>query len=218
MHGYALHKRLLHLMKPDVSPMPLSLAGNVEEKGREENVCSNSSVYLTRHGARIDTDDPFWLDKCSHDRSDDPHLSPAGQTSASELAQAVNDLQQSGKCKLMHIVSSPYIRCVETADAIAGILSVSIKIEPGIAEANTWNIPGFLDSSELKNQFPNIDNTYVPVMKKGDLSIEYSDGACAQRSSRTAMQVREKLDGDILFVGHGASSLGIAGAFGAGAM
>ncbi|KAL7511806.1 hypothetical protein ACHAXN_009569 [Cyclotella atomus] len=51
-------------------------------------------------------------------------------------------------------------------------------------------------------------------MKKRDLSIEYSDGACAQRSSRTAMQVRRKLDGDILFLGHGASCLGIAGAFG----
>jgi hypothetical protein len=66
----------------------------------------------------------------------------------------------------------------------------------------------------LRKQFPYIDNSYVPVMKKRDLSIEYSDGACAQRSSSTAMQVRRKLDGDILFLGHGASCLGIAGAFG----
>lgn len=177
---------------------------------------SSLHVYLTRHGARIDTEDPRWLDRCSHNRSDDPHLSRAGYASASELAKALHRVQKSGECQLMHIVSSPYIRCVETANAVAEALDLSIKIEPGIAEVNSARNPGFLDASELKKQFPNIDTTYVPVMRKDDLIIEYSDGACSRRSSSSAKQVRDNLNGDILFVGHGASCLGIAGAFGYG--
>lgn len=173
-----------------------------------------SSIYLTRHGARIDALDPHWLNKSSHSRADDPHLSPAGQTSAVELAQALSRLKQSGECRLMHIVSSPYIRCVETANAVAKVMELSIKIEPGIAEVNSSCNPGFLGARELKKQFPLIDTSYVPVMKKEELRVEYSDGVCAQRSSDTALRVRDRLNGDILFVGHGASCLGIAGAFG----
>lgn len=174
----------------------------------------NLSVYLTRHGARIDSDDPGWLQSCSHNRADDPHLSRAGRTSASELAQKLNSMQQSGACQLRHIISSPYIRCVETSNFAAEALGLMIKIETGIVEVNSMRCPGFLDANDLKLQFPLIDTSYEPVMTRGDLSIEYSDGACAQRSSETALKVRERLEGDILFVGHGASCLGISGAFG----
>ena len=173
-----------------------------------------TSVYLTRHGARIDSDDPHWLQTCSHNRSDDPHLSQAGRSSASELAQALTRKQQSGACQLKHIVSSPYIRCVETANFVAEALGLTIKIEPGIAEVNSSRSAGFLDACDLKLQFPLIDTAYEPATKREDLSLEYSDGACASCSSDAAIKVRERLEGDILFVGHGASCLGISGAFG----
>mmetsp|Transcript_5177 Transcript_5177/g.11243 ORF Transcript_5177/g.11243 Transcript_5177/m.11243 type:complete len:228 (+) Transcript_5177:91-774(+) len=171
-------------------------------------------VYLTRHGARIDSDDHRWLSRCTHNRADDPHLSPGGQTGAQELAEKMRQLQAEDGWKSLYIVSSPYIRCVETADAVAQALNTSIKVEPGIAEVNTSRNPGFLDIAELKQQFPSIDETYTPVMGREDLSVEYSDGACAQRSSNAAKLVSERLHGPILFVGHGASCLGIAGQFG----
>eukprot|EP00804_Cyclotella_cryptica_P020512 CCRYP_019418-RA/>CCRYP_019418-RA protein AED:0.44 eAED:0.44 QI:0/-1/0/1/-1/1/1/0/219 len=173
-----------------------------------------SSVYLTRHGARIDTEDPSWLKKCLHNRADDPHLSAAGRTSAVELARALSRSRKSGAWQLRHIVSSPYTRCVETAHVVAEAVNVTVKIEPGIAEVNSTPNPGFLDACELREQFPLIDTSYSPVMTRQDLSVEHSDGACAQRSAATALQVRENLAGSILFVGHGASCLGIAGAFG----
>ena len=177
---------------------------------------NSDDVYLTRHGARIDTQDPSWLQKSTHNRSEDPHLSPAGQTSAVELAQAFTRLQHQSGVQLAHIISSPYIRCVETAHVVAEAMGVDVKIEPGIAEVNSSRTKQFLDATDLKAQFPLIETSYSPVLKYNDLSIEYSDGACAQRSADAALKVRENLDGTILFVGHGASCLGIARAFGHG--
>lgn len=175
---------------------------------------NNNIVYLTRHGARIDSDDHRWLSKCSHGRADDPHLSPGGKTGASELAQHLKQLQKEEGWKSLHIVSSPYIRCMETANAIAQALDTPIKVEPGIAEVNTARHPGFLDAAELKQQFPSVEASYKPAMSRDELSVEYSDGACAQRSANAAKKVTESLEGPILFVGHGASCLGIAGQFG----
>ncbi|KAL7468670.1 hypothetical protein ACHAXS_008909 [Conticribra weissflogii] len=184
-----------------------------------ERRSKDDDVFLTRHGARIDNEDPQWLKKCSHYRSDDPHLSPSGITAAKELARKFKRMQDEdgeGSCwKLTHIVSSPYIRCIETANEVALELGdVSIKVEPGIAEVNTSRNPGFLDVDGLKSSFPLIDDSYVPVVSREHLELEYSDGAAAKRSAKVARRVRELLAGSILFVGHGASCLGIAGAFG----
>ncbi len=176
------------------------------------NVIESDVVYLTRHGARIDSDDSEWLKKCNHNRSDDPHLSPSGRIAAQELAQRLK-LSLSGN-HIKHIISSPYIRCVETANAIAKELNIKIKIEPGIAEVNSSRSPQFLDTEHLQKHFPSIDSSYAPVMMREDLPLEYSDGACANRSASAARRVRTQLTGAILFVGHGASCLGIAGAFG----
>ena len=146
--------------------------------------------------------------QCSHNRGDDPHLSDDGKIGAHELAQRMVALQQEEGWDILHIVCSPYIRCIETANAVAEALHNStIKVEPGIAEVNSSYTPGFLDTYELKQQFPLVDTTYKPALYRADLSIEYSDGACAQRSSKTAKIVTERLGGPILFVGHGASCL-----------
>jgi len=51
------------------------------------DIVAEDVVYLTRHGARIDSDDSEWLKKCNHNRSDDPHLSPSGHIAAKELAK-----------------------------------------------------------------------------------------------------------------------------------
>lgn len=173
-------------------------------------------VYLTRHGARIDTEDSRWLSKCDHNRRDDPHLSSNGKVGAHELARKMKKLQQEDGWETLHIVSSPYIRCIETANEVATVLNTTIKVEPGIGEVNSSQNPGFLDTTKLKEQFPSIDTTYKPALNRVDLTLEYSDGACAQRSGKSAKSVMEHLRGDypVLFVGHGASCLGIAGEFG----
>jgi len=141
-------------------------------------------------------------------------VSPGGITGALELARKLKQLQTEDGWKSIHIVSSPYIRCMETADAVARALDASIKVEPGIAEVNSSRQPGFLAAAELKRQFPSVDATYAPAIDREELPMEYSDGACARRSADAARMVAERLEGPILFVGHGASCLGVADQFG----
>ena len=176
------------------------------------DIVAEDVVYLTRHGARIDSDDSEWLKKCNHNRSDDPHLSPSGHIAAKELAKRLRKTLPDNHIK--HIISSPYIRCVETANAIAKELHIQIKIEPGVAEVNSCRNPQLLDAEQLQIQFPSIDSTYTPVMTREGFPLEYSDGACANRSATAARKVSRKLTGAILFVGHGASCYGVAGEFG----
>ena len=174
---------------------------------------ASHTVFVTRHGARIDNGpdrDPDWLRKSGHGRRDDPHLSPSGVVAAEELAArlAASDVQ------LVHIVSSPHVRCVQTADAVAARLQLSIKVEPGIAEVGA-STHALLSLTELAAQYPRVDAAYVPAVARADLRVEHGDSEAAARARAAALAVRARLAGPVLFVGHGASCLGIVEAFGA---
>ncbi|CAE7687805.1 unnamed protein product, partial [Symbiodinium pilosum] len=169
-------------------------------------------VFLTRHGARIDKEDRNWLARAGHKRSDDPHLSAAGNVGAAELAAKLQSIHAA--TPISHIVSSPFVRCIQTAAPVAEALGLPIKVEPGICEILNVFPPGFLDTSELREQFPAVDADYVPVVARSQLRAEYSDSQAAVRAARAATALREQLTGRIVFVGHGASCLGVAEAFG----
>ena len=89
-----------------------------------------------------------------------------------------------------------------------------MKVEPGICEILSSFPPGFLEVEELQRAFGCLDVAYVPHTGRTELRAEGSDGEAAGRAGRTARALREALEGRILFVGHGASCLGVAGAFG----
>merc|ERR1711920_106787 len=150
--------------------------------------------------------------KAGHGRRDDPQLSPAGHEQAQQLADKVVAIHKDQP--LSHIVCSPFVRCLETARPVAEALGLPIKVEPGICEILSTFPPGFLDTKDLREQFTSIDDTYVPKVRREQLSAEYGDGQAARRAKQAALAVREALEGPILFVGHGASCLGIAEAFG----
>eukprot|EP00667_Euglena_gracilis_P023927 EG_transcript_27253 len=169
-------------------------------------------VFVTRHGARIDTVDYDWLRKAGHSRSDDPYLSSEGIQGAQQLAAHLRDTQ--GANQIRHVVTSPFTRCVETADVIAEALELPLLVEPGICEVLATFPPGFLSTAELRERYPRVDVAYRPVMTRSDLCAEYGDGQAATRAGQTATEVRRRLSGPILFVGHGASCLGICKAFG----
>ena len=170
-------------------------------------------VYVTRHGARIDNgpdSDPLWHSKGGHHlSSDDPYLSPSGFVAAEELAARLS-VEAAG---IVHVVSSPYVRCIQTADAVAARFGVGIKVEPGISEVGAW-AHTLLPPTELANRFPRIDTSYTPVLERTALTEEHSDGQAARRAFAAARAVRERLDGPVLLVGHGASCLGLVQAFG----
>ena len=173
-----------------------------------------NDVFVTRHGARIDKEDSQWLRKAGHSRRDDPHLSADGHQGAQELA--VHLAAQQPTFKLQHIVTSPFVRCVETAYPIAEVLDLPLLVEPGICEILTTFPPGFLSAEELRARFPRVDPLYVPIMTAAQLSREHGDGQAARRAGQAAKEVRDRLEGPILFAGHGASCLGLVEAFGGG--
>ena len=175
---------------------------------------SAQHVFITRHGARIDNgpdSDPQWLGKAGHGRRHDPHLSASGLQASEELAACLS-AEAAG---LAHVVSSPYVRCVQTADAVAARFNLGIKIEPGIAEVGA-SAHKLLSPAELAAHFPRVDTSYTPVMAHADLGAEHSDGQAAARACAAAKAVRARLEGPLLMVGHGASCLGLVQAFGGG--
>lgn len=173
------------------------------------------NVYVTRHGARIDNSpvdsDSSWMRKAGHRRRDDPHLSPSGEAAAVELARRLKSTKGDEPAV---IVTSPFVRCVQTADAVAAALDLKIVVENGICEVLSTFPPGLLSLEELAARFPRIDTTYSPVVTRDELRVEYSDGQAAARARSATLAVCDKLGGNLLFVGHGASCLGIVAAFG----
>eukprot|EP00639_Heterosigma_akashiwo_P000062 CAMPEP_0194578026 /NCGR_PEP_ID=MMETSP0292-20121207/12589_1 /TAXON_ID=39354 /ORGANISM="Heterosigma akashiwo, Strain CCMP2393" /LENGTH=214 /DNA_ID=CAMNT_0039430559 /DNA_START=101 /DNA_END=745 /DNA_ORIENTATION=+ len=164
-------------------------------------------IFIIRHGERIDYIDRNWLSQSGHTRADDPHLAPKGHTQAREVSERMDQYQ------IEHIFASPFIRCVETAAAIAERRGLQINIEPGICEVLSTFPPGFMETEDLAQRFAAVNTSYEPVMPRSELSSEWGDGDCITRASAVATQIRERVTGPILFVGHGASCAGIGKAF-----
>lgn len=170
-----------------------------------------SDVYMVRHSARVDREgDGIWTPLPGHSR-EDAHLSPGGLQASQQLAERFNDIS------ISHIVSSPYIRCLQTVAPIAKAKDVRIKIEPGICEVlnghDAHYPPGFWSAEQLANEF-SVDLDYEPVMTKSQLRRDRGDREASKRSKTVVTAIRKTLVGPILFCGHGATCLGIAEAFG----
>ena len=160
-------------------------------------------VYVTRHGGALDAKD-------LHMQHGDPQLSPTGEVAAAELAESLANAEP----RPLHIVSSPFLRCVQTADAVAARLGLPILLEPGICGVLQYFPPELHLLDDLISYFPRIDASYTPVVAQLALEPDRSDGQAARRAASTAITVRDRLSGPILFVGHSSSCLGMVEAFG----
>ena len=158
--------------------------------------------FVTRHGARLDNGpdrDPKWFQNVSHNRRGDAPLSPIGHQEAKELAM---ELYKRCNTKLM-IVSSPYIRCLETANAIVEYFQqhskqhpYTIHIEPGIAEVGSTAM-SMASKQELLDESvyafaKNINTNYVPILQRQDLKPEWGDYAAAKRAEQVARQIAQQ--------------------------
>ena len=108
-----------------------------------------------------------------------------------------------------HLFSSPFLRCVETAAAIAGRSKLTVKLEVGLSEwLNTdWfsKPPELLPVDELVRRHPQVDTAY---RSRGTARYGESGTAALQRSGDTARTLTVAFDGNLAMVGHGASVLG----------
>ncbi|KAL1924464.1 uncharacterized protein VTP21DRAFT_4118 [Calcarisporiella thermophila] len=117
------------------------------------------SLYIVRHGERIDHVDKTWLDP-NPIGIHDPPLTARGQQQSRHTGRFISDLikerSASGHCTTDIIVyTSPFLRCVQTAlDMSIGLCekmkeeaaengsSVRVRLEPGLCE---WLAEDYFD-------------------------------------------------------------------------
>ena len=161
------------------------------------------TVWITRHGNRLDFVDPSWY--LSAPNPFDPPLSEDGVMQARKLG---NRLKKEG---IARIYSSPFLRALETAHQVAESLDLPVEIEQGASEwfNAEWfpDYPGMMPGGERCARFPRLrapDRSVVqPVFPE---SWEDMLG----RTARCIGALLEQTRDDILIVGHGASMLGFA--------
>lgn len=158
-------------------------------------------VWIARHGNRLDFVNPEWFNTAP--RRYDPPLSEDGLVQAKELGQRLK------KENISHIFASPFLRTIQTANQVAQVLNLSIKLEAGLSE---WHNPQWMSEMPethppdyLAEQFTLIDWNYrsciMPKYPETETEVNY-------RTGETVRQLVKGFSDDILIVGHGASVLG----------
>lgn len=161
-------------------------------------------IWIARHANRLDFVNPDWF--LTAERRYDPPLSEDGFLQAKQLA---NRLKSE---KITQIFSSPFLRTIQTANAVAEVLNLPIKLETGLSEwlNPTWMTeePQKLSTQKLRELFPRIDLNYTPrIVATHPETYEQM----LQRSAQTSkFLATEYSPNDILLIGHGASVMGAA--------
>ncbi len=159
-------------------------------------------VWIARHANRIDFVKPEWF--LTAERRYDPPLSDDGMIQAQQLAERLK------MEKIDCIFTSPFLRTVQTANAVAVKLDLSIKLETGLSEwlNSDWmsEEPKRLTIRALAKLFPRIDASYTPI-----IAATYPETQ-AQTRKRSGLTARclaaEHFPKHILLVGHGTSVKG----------
>lgn len=161
------------------------------------------TLWLVRHGHRLDFVQPEWFDTAIYRY--DPPLSVEGCGQADALAQ------QFRQVRIDRIYSSPFLRTIQTANPLARLLNLPIRLEWGLCEwlCSDWtvNFPETTPVAELFRYYPNIDDAYqslvLPVYPE---SVQELDA----RINMIAGNLIQGNSGNILAIAHKGSVLGIA--------
>lgn len=160
-------------------------------------------LWIARHANRQDFVDPDWA--ATADRPHDPGLSPDGVEQAEQLGKRVSTLN------VNRIVSSPFLRAVETADRVANALESPVSLEPGLGEwmNSDWfaSSPEILPDAELASRFDSVGLGYEAC---GHPIYPESKRRVLSRIGETARCVVERhAEDSLLLVGHGITVLGV---------
>lgn len=161
----------------------------------------SQTVWIARHGNRLDFVNPEWFNTAV--RRYDPPLSDDGFVQATELGQRLRSEN------IGQIFASPFLRTIQTANEVAKVLNLAIKLEAGLSEWHNadWmsEAPEIHSSDFLAHQYPLIDWSYQSCQHP---QYPETQGEVNQRTAATVNQLVAKFPEDILIVGHGASVFG----------
>lgn len=162
---------------------------------------SQQIVWIARHGNRLDFVHPEWFNTA--ERRYDPPLSDDGFIQAQELGKRLKIEN------IRHIFSSPFLRTIQTANEVAKILDLPIKLEAGLSEWHNadWmsEKPEIQPRELLAKKYLRIDGNYysriVPNYPESQAEVN-------NRTGEIAIKLVAEFNDDILLVGHGVSVLG----------
>jgi broad specificity phosphatase PhoE len=121
---------------------------------------SMQTFWLVRHAHRLDFIEPEWFDGAIYPY--DPPLSQQG------LDRAVCLAQQLSQIPIDQIFTSPFLRTIQTADPLANLLKLPIRLEWGLCEwlCQDWTpeLPKTTPIDELLQYYPNIDISYKSLV------------------------------------------------------
>jgi broad specificity phosphatase PhoE len=161
------------------------------------------TVWIARHGNRQDFADPDWADTA--DRPHDPGLSPDGVEQVRQLARRAATID------VDRIVSSPFLRAVQTAQPAAEATDLPVYLEPGLGE---WANPHWFDAppdplpfSTLADRFDRLTPDHDPCRTP---SYPESKHEALARLGATAQCLADRYAGEtLLLVGHGITVQGV---------
>jgi broad specificity phosphatase PhoE len=159
-------------------------------------------VWIARHANRLDFVNPDWF--LTAERRYDPPLSDDGFIQAKQLARRLK-----GE-KITQIFASPFLRTVQTANAVAEALDLPIKLETGLSE---WLNPAWMTEEPEKLSIPALAKLFprIDVSYTSRIAAKYPETheQVRSRSGQTARCLAtEYFPQEILLVAHGASVLG----------
>jgi broad specificity phosphatase PhoE len=161
------------------------------------------TLWLARHANREDFANPNW--HATADRPYDPGLSPDGVDQAQKLGRRALHLD------IDRIVTSPFLRAVETANHVAEALDERMFLEPGLGEwlNDDWfeAAPNTRSPSTLVDRFPRVDPSHAACREP---TFPESKHRALARLGATATCLAGRYTGEtLLLVGHGITVQGI---------
>jgi broad specificity phosphatase PhoE len=161
------------------------------------------TIWLARHGNRQDFADPDWA--ATADRPHDPGLAPDGVEQARKLGRRVAALG------VDRILSSPFLRAVETACPAAEAIDEPVHLEPGLGE---WQNPDWFDDP-AETLSPSALADHCEHVRRGHEACRTptypeSRHESLARIGATGRCLAERFPGEtLLLVGHGMTVLGV---------
>lgn len=160
------------------------------------------TVWIARHANRQDFADPDWA--ATADRPHDPGLSPGGEEQAQQLARRVTDLE------VDRILSSPFLRCVQTAHYAADATAHPVVLEPGLGE---WANPDWFDTAPDTLSPSTLSSRYERVTRHDPCQApsfpESKREAMTRFGTTAACLTTRYADETLLLVGHGITMIGV---------
>ncbi|GHB03999.1 bifunctional RNase H/acid phosphatase [Streptomyces termitum] len=132
---------------PGVAPDPAESADPVPDPapaGPAPDLSAPATFVLLRHGETALTPEK----RFSGSGGSDPGLSEAGRRQAAAVADAL-----AARGTIRYVVSSPLLRCRQTAETVAARLGLDVAVEPGLRETDFGAWEG-LTFAEVRERHP----------------------------------------------------------------